>query len=128
MDPSIRRHALQRSVPTVLLWLALLVQLAVLLRTKIQPLAEKVWEVRHLSAVDRSAEIAFGSEFARYIRFLREAVPEDARVLVPPFDWEPVFGNIGLMQYFLFPREVVNCPNGADLSGCVRSMGGARTH
>ena len=114
--------------PAVLLLLALLVQLALLLKGYIYPLAEKIWEVRHLSAVDRSAEIAFGSDFASYMRFLREQVPSDARVVVPPVDREPVYGNIGLMQYFLFPREVVNCPSGPDLSECVRSMGGSRSH
>lgn len=80
-----------------------------------------------LPAIERSVRIAFGDDFASFVGFLREGVPEDGRLAVPPMDLEPTFGDVGLVQYFLFPRQIVNCPSGDDLPACVRSLTGPRT-
>jgi hypothetical protein len=37
-------------------------------------------------------------------------------------------GNIGLMQYFLLPRQIINCADGPELPACVRSMDGPTTY
>ena len=114
--------------PRAALILSLVVQIALVTKSVVYPLSTKIWEVRRLPALDRSAEIAFGSEFASFVAFLREVIPPEGRVVVPPMVQEPVYGSIGLMQYFLFPRDVVNCPSGPSLSACVRSMKGAMTY
>ncbi len=41
---------------------------------------------------------------------------------------EPVYGDIGLMQYFLRPRTIIDCPMGEDMAPCVRSMTGKTTY
>ena len=127
-EPDKLQHRTWRMKPGAALILALVVQLAIVTKSVVYPLTTKIWEVRRLPALDRSAEIAFGPKFASYMTFLREVIPPEGRVVVPPMDQEPVFGNIGMMQYFLFPRDVVNCPSGPSLSACVSSMRGAMTY
>lgn len=116
------------SVLTIVLGIGLAAQVTLLCETYVLPIAERIWPVRDQTALDRSAEIAFGNEFASYIRYLRETIPEGGRVVLPPMIAEPVYGNVGLMQYFLFPREVVNCPPAPAVSECVRSMHGPRSY
>jgi len=58
----------------------------------------------------RSARFARSNNFADYILFLREQIPEDARVVIPPekaANW--ALTNSPHMQFFLAPREVKNC-------------------
>ena len=107
---------------------ALVAQGVLLSKGTLWPLAQRVWEVRGDPPLERSARLAFGDAFADYMRFLREHVPENARLVVPPKAVVPVYGDIGLMQYFLAPRQIVDCPAGPDLAPCVASMDGARTY
>jgi len=70
----------------------------------------KVAANRQLDAFSRSADAAFGSDFAKYISFLRTTIPTDATVLIPPSQGSRYFLNdLYLMQYLLFPRHVVTC-------------------
>lgn len=117
-----------RLQPSSLTLIALVILQFVFLAIAVQPLAARVQEHRGAPAIDRSARIAFGDQFADFIRFLDAAVPPDGRVVVPPMDIDSKFGDVGLMQYFLFPRQVVNCPSGADMRPCVQSMVGTRTY
>lgn len=77
------------------------------------------------SSVERSARIAFGPEFAGYISFVRERVPEGATVALPPMEAEAVLGHTGLMQYFLFPRRTTNCPRSQAISACASQLAGS---
>jgi hypothetical protein len=117
-----------RLQPSSLTLIALFILQFVFLAMAVQPLAARVQEHRGAPAIDRSARIAFGDQFADFIRFLDAAVPPDGRVVVPPMDIDSKFGDVGLMQYFLFPRQVVNCPSGPDMRPCIRSMVGTRTY
>lgn len=64
---------------------------------------------RH-DATIRSADTSFGSEFASYISFLRTSIPEGSKVLIPPTKGLHYFLNDRpLMQYFLFPRQILQC-------------------
>lgn len=103
-------------------------QLALVTNLVIYPLGEEIWEVRSLPALERSAEIAFGPRFASFIAFLTKVIPPEGRVVVPPMSLELVYGNIGIMQFFLFPRDIVNCPSGPTLSSCISSMKGGSTY
>jgi hypothetical protein len=48
--------------------------------------------------------------FAHYIRFLIENIPEDATVVIPPAGVGPgALSKTPYMQFFLAPREVINC-------------------
>ena len=115
-------------IPGVLFALALGLQVGILLLKIVVPDMQELATVRGASALDRSAILAFGDEFAAYMTFLRETVPPGAQVVVPPMAKDPVLGNIGLMQYFLLPRPIINCADGPELSACVRSMNGPTTY
>lgn len=71
------------------------------------------------SAVWRSANFSQSQKFADYIIFLLRSVPQDMRVVLPPQDAGPkILGTTPMMQFFLFPRQVINC----DSPGCVASL------
>jgi hypothetical protein len=127
-DPSRGGHLPHGRLLIPALLVALAVQGVVLVEGTLWPLAQRVWEVRREPPLERSARLAFGDSFAGYIQFLREEVPEDARVVVPPKALVPAYGDIGLMQYFLAPRQIVDCPAGPDLPACVASMDGNKTY
>ncbi len=114
-------------VTTWVLAAVVLVQLA-LLGWSQRPAVLRVAQYQGLSATERSARIAFGDQFGDFIQFLSAEIPPDGRLVVPPMDMSPIFGDIGLMQYFLFPRQIVNCPPGEDMPACVQSMTGSNTH
>lgn len=62
------------------------------------------------SGIWRSARFARSGNFADYVSFLRERIPEDGRVVLPPekvSNW--ALSNTPFMQFFLSPREVINC-------------------
>jgi hypothetical protein len=62
------------------------------------------------SGLWRSANFAQGQRFANYIRFLHQNIPEEGRVVLPPQQFGPKsLSTTPYMQFFLAPREVVNC-------------------
>ena len=68
-----------------------------------------------LNAFLRSGDASFGSEFASYLQFLRDQIPEDASVVIPPDQGSQYFLNdLYLMQYFLFPRRIITCQQKCD--------------
>ncbi len=92
-----------------LLAIALMVQIWILANNYVRPLMLALSHLSSESAIMRSATIFHGSEFAEYIEFVREVVPENARVLLPPNKPVQPMANVGLMQFYLFPRELHNC-------------------
>lgn len=50
-----------------------------------------------------------GNNFYSYAKFLQKEIPEDATVMIPPprFPW-PQTGNKYYLNYFLYPRKLVN--------------------
>lgn len=57
----------------------------------------------------RGARALEGDDFAGYIDFLRRNIPQGARVMLPPRVPVRPTAHMGLMQYYLFPRELHNC-------------------
>ena len=58
----------------------------------------------------RSARFAYSANFADYIEFLREEIPEDALVIIPPKNvttW--ALADTPTMQFFLAHRRIINC-------------------
>jgi hypothetical protein len=88
---------------------------------------EAIWPIRNLPAWQRSAILVDGEELAGYLGFLRANIPEDARVILPPlFPQRPV-AHVGLMQYYLFPRDIHNCGFG-EVEECTLRVVGAHTY
>jgi hypothetical protein len=114
-----------------LAWLAIGLaasQIALLGFFQMAPLLKRALRVRTESALVRSARLSYGEEFAEYVLFLREVVPEDALVVIPWREADPVLGEMPFMQYFLFPRLLTNCPAPPEWSACVANYGGSRTY
>jgi len=81
-----------------------------------------VYKVIGQPAVWRGANFTASVNFANYVRFLIENIPEEATVVLPPDGVGPwALSRTPYMQYFLAPRQVVNCtsldaPCAADLA------------
>jgi hypothetical protein len=99
-------------------------QLAFILTGAIPKPTQAIWRERNASAPWRSASILFGDE---YIEFVKAIVPEDGLVIIPKEEQVWNFGNVGLMQYFLFPRQIADCPI-ADLEECILSLKGSNSY
>ena len=96
-------------ITVLLLSLTLIIQIRILANNYVKPLTIHIPHLASESAIIRSATIFHGVEFAEYIEFVREHVPENARVLLPPNKPVQPMANVGLMQFYLFPREIHNC-------------------
>jgi hypothetical protein len=90
-------------------------------------LVRDTWRTIGLPARVRSERLAFGASFSEYLQFVRERVPDDALVAIPPVEHDPVYGNMGLMQYALFPRRLTNCPAIGEWETCRANYGGENT-
>jgi hypothetical protein len=101
-------------------------QLRVLFLTYAEAFSLRLWDLRFKTAVERSALLQ-GGDVAGFVDFLRENVPEDARLILPPnYPLRP-FAHIGYMQYYLFPRDIENC--GYDeVNACIRRVTGPNTY
>lgn len=116
---SVRTFLRRDRAVVLILGLACVVQLILLVRVEILPLRKEARSVRDLPAQERSAILSFGDNFSAYITFLNDKIPEEATVVVPPMSSDNVFGNVALMQYFLFPREIKYCPGELSPEECV---------
>jgi hypothetical protein len=110
--------------------LAAAIQLFVLLQSNLIPLTLRVWNNRSSSARQRRAALAFGSDFAGFMRFAADVVPPEAKLVLVRPDQDETFGNIGLMQYFLIPRKLINCPSSepAEQETCLLQLTGSDTY
>jgi hypothetical protein len=104
--------------------------LVLLLQSSVIPLALRIWNNRTFPAKQRSAALAFGSDFAGFMRFAAETVPAEAKLVLPRPDQDSTFGNIGLIQYFLIPRRLINCPSSvmAEQEACILRLSGSDTY
>lgn len=70
-------------------------------------LGEPAWE--------RGARWVLGDTFGDYVRFVNERTSEDASIVLPPHSVLQPYAEVGLMQFYFFPRKVYNCgPNEAE--------------
>jgi hypothetical protein len=118
----------RKIVLRLLISIAIVLNIGLLLDDGIVLLAKKVWGYRAMDAKERSAMIAFGRNFKDYMAFIRDNVPEDAILLTPPASVDTVLGHQGLMNYYLFPRQLSNCPANAVIESCILSLRGPNTY
>ena len=89
--------------------------------------SKAVWGLKGFSAIDRSAIFTEGRGFAEYMSFLRDTIPENAKVVMPPHQPVQPLSNLGFVQYFLMPRTIINC--GIDeVRECVLRMTGEHSY
>jgi hypothetical protein len=104
-----------------------IVQLITIFNSDLIFTAKLIWYLREADAETRSGFIAFGRSFSEYIDFLNENIPEDALVVIPKESQGGVFGHVNMMQYYLFPRTIVDCPPEI-AEECVLSMKGENSY
>lgn len=114
---------LRRQWPWLLVSAAIIYQAVLLTTGTIIPIAKPIWRLRSLSATERSAIIGFSRDFSNYIDFVKQHVPEDATVAIPKPPQGQEFGYVAIMQYFLFPRTIIDCPPETAVE-CVLKMTG----
>jgi hypothetical protein len=69
----------------------------------------------------RSANFGQNQRFANYVQFLNENIPTNARVVLPPEGGGlKVLSTTPYMQFFLAPRQVLNCTDAACLQTISR--------
>jgi hypothetical protein len=102
-------------------------QLGVVARDYMGPLLGMTWEMRALPAWHRAALVQEGEAFAGLVSFLRDEIPEGARVVLPPTRPERPVAHIGFMQYFLFPRDIHNCGYN-EVDDCILRVVGPNTY
>ena len=126
-DTSMKKALRLRYALALLIISALAIQINTLVRSSILPTARSTWNMRLSPAWERSATILGGRNFADYVKFVRDHTPADARIILPPrIPVRPV-AHVGLMQYFLFPRDIHNCGI-REVEACVRRVTGPNTY
>ena len=111
----------------VLVTAAFFVQTVIIFLSIIKPLAIEITSTRGYPATERSAILGFGDRFAQYIEFIRSRTPNTEFVLIPYRETNEVLGNEGIMQYFLLPRKISNCPVTQPFEECLRIQAGPNT-
>lgn len=111
----------------LILSLIVISQMMILISSVIPDLVQKIWQARTGSAKWRSASIHLGDDYANYIEFVKTNTPEDALVIIPKEDQVWNFGNVGLMQYHLYPRRIADCPIDS-LDECILNLRGTDTY
>ncbi len=112
----------------VILCLATLIQIYLVARSFVLPSIGLIRDTHNLTAQDRSAVIAFGDRYSEYFAWIRENTPENAVLLIPPADLDEILGHVGLMQYYLIPRRLSDCPNSQTWGECMRIQKGEDTY
>ena len=108
--------------PFVVLFVAVVLIQTWMVFTPVKGDLIRVWKTIGQPAYWRSANFNQNQRFANYITFLKEHIPEDSQVVLSPRDVGPrVVGHTAYMQYFLEPREVINCTNLECLEDLSRS-------
>jgi len=93
------------------------------------PWAKEIWALRHTSSFVRSGtfEVSMGKDPTGYVLFLRDRIPEDGIVIVPARALIGTLRKPFLVQYFLFPREIIACSK-ADITPCLPGVDLSRTY
>ena len=105
-----RGRSLRGKLSALILVVAIVVQLTVVLRDNALPDLEKLWVLRGRSTFERSVVFFLDERSLGYLEFANSQIPKDALVVIPKQTDEPIFGHVGMMQFYLFPRRIVDCP------------------
>lgn len=105
-----RSRSLIGKLSGLILLVAVVVQLAVVFKFIVLPDLEQLWVMRERSPYDRSVVFLLDEQSLNYLEFANSELPEDAVLVIPKRTVEPIFGHVGMMQFYLFPRTIVDCP------------------
>jgi hypothetical protein len=110
---------------TVLLFVLAGMQARIALRDYVLPWSEDIYRVRLEPAWVRAGDLSVwvGPAGTDFMAFLRSSMPPDASLLVPGVYEDPWNRFPNLLQYYLYPRNIVACPDN-DLLACVGAMSG----
>lgn len=100
---------------------AVVYQARIILRGRVEAALEFWSHTKSMPAWQRAAAALEGDEFAEYIGFVRDVVPPTGSVMLPPHSFVGPHSHIGLMQYFLFPREIHNCGRN-EVEACIERI------
>lgn len=120
-------HWVKENISSLILVIAIVLQIFFLYRSYISDIALSIWQNKANTASFRSASILFDDHYAEYIEFVIAYVPEDGLVMIPKEEQVWDFGNVGLMQSFLFPRQIVDCPI-ESLDACILNLKGPNSY
>jgi len=76
------------------------------------------------SSIWRGANFNQSGKVADFLVFLNQNIPENARVVLPTLGSDRKLLTTPYMQFFLAPREVINCQN----VDCLQTVVGANTY
>ena len=116
-----------RRILTAGVMIAVVLQAIVSWTSYLQPMTARAWSLRALPVWERTATILFGEDTAAFLAFVRDKVPEDGRVILPPRSEGSIYEEVGLMQYFLMPRDIHNCGKN-EVRACVQRATGEKTY
>jgi len=114
------------NLSVVILGIVVASQIWILFGINLPGLVQKIWSARHGSAEWRSASVHLGEDYANYIEFVKDNSPEDALIIIPKEEQVWNFGNVGLMQYHLYPRRIADCPTDT-FEECILNLRGTNT-
>ena len=122
-----------KSIALAAMGVVALYQLAWVGQTGARLAVNKVWVNRHLDAISRSADVAYGLDYLGYIDFLRRQIPPEATVVDTRTSGLPQYDSPNFVRYFLFPRTTVpltdaTCQGDPDLNQCIISLSGPHTY
>jgi len=110
-----------RKIWTILLIAAILGQTAFLLRDYVLPWGWRAKQVLDQPRLVRSADMSLGVQATRAIQFVNQVVPEEAVILLPPEGAPGRFALERSMQYFFFPRRLIECGS-VDSERCSQAL------
>jgi hypothetical protein len=102
--------------------LAMLAQAVVTFQSYSLPWTKDVIQLLGAPSWKRAGYLSqwLGKEPTDYLGFLREQIPTEAVVLIPR-SHEGVYTQRPLIQYYLFPREIVSCRS-QEIGRCVEEQ------
>jgi len=112
----------------LLLGVALVFQLFTLIGSNLAPLRQRILGIQARPMLERSAVLAFGDQFNEYLQFILDEIPQDALVVIPPRSVDYRWGDVFLMQFYMVPRDLSNCPSEQEVAACIRVHDGERTY
>ena len=122
------KSLLKENALAIVLIFLIIGNFGLLLRNQIMPLQQRLTTVRKVSWWERSSRLSFGDRFTEYLQFVLGATPNDSLIVIPPVEVDSTYGNQGIMQFFLFPRDVSNCPSVEVTDECLQIYRGEGTY
>ena len=97
------------AVWTAILVVGILFQAGFVMREYALPWGWRAKQVWNQPSLLRSADLSLGAQARRIVSFVDQVVPEQATILLPPGQTEERFSLARSMQYFFFPRQLIEC-------------------